>query len=183
MQRLSYFYTRSSILQVRRRTLCYLALLLILLHSLGCTLANSGSSGDSECEDCLTVSQLAEEYEANSLRARQEYVGKRRDFAGEVESVERDRSVPPKPLIRLKSGGDDLVVRFDWGDDYSWVTDLNKGHQIMVNCVITSLGPNPFQGNKVTPSLDQCTRVRESTRPVSQDSDRGDPFPTITPQR
>ena len=162
MQGLSHFYTRSSILQVRRRTLCYLALLLILLHSLGCTLANSGSSDDSECEDCLTVSQLAEEYEANSLRARQEYVGKRRDFVGKVESVERDRSVPPKPLIRLKSGGDDLVVRFDWADDYSWVADLNKGDQIMVNCVITSLGPNPFQGNKVTPSLDQCRQVRDS---------------------
>ena len=141
--------------QAPRSALLQLVSAVALLCCLGCAAVGS------DCEDCVTVRQLAKEYEANSLRARQEYVGKRHDFSGTVENVENDYAVPPRPLIRMKSGGVRLVVRFDWGDDHSWVTDLNKGDQIMVNCVITNLRPTPFQNNKVIPFLDKCTRVRD----------------------
>lgn len=161
-----------------------LALFAILLCCVGLmACAGSGSDGP-DCLDCVTASQLAEEYEANSIRAREKYVGKRHNFAGEVQSIENDLSVPPKPLVRIKSGGDDLALRFDWDGDHSWVTELSKGDRVRANCVITRLGPNIFQGGKVIPSLEQCTQGRMSSPGGSDDDpDRDEPFPTVTPLR
>ena len=73
-------------------------------------------------------------------------MGKRHNFTGTVDSVDNDYSVPPKPLVRIKSGGSTIALRFDWGGDHSWITALSKGDRVRANCVVSSLGPNPVSG-------------------------------------
>ena len=135
-----------------------------LSQSGGDSNSSNGSDGDkrssSGCSDCLSVRQLAEEYEANSFSAQQRYVGTRHTFQGTVESVDQEPSIPPKPVIRVRSDGGTISLRFDWGEDYSWVMALSKGDPVRASCKIRNLGTRfGSSSNAVIPSLDECVEA------------------------
>ena len=66
----------------------------------------------SDCDDCFSVRQLNEEYEANSFATELRYRNTRHDFKAEqVEAVDQEPSVPPKPIIRVRVDGGEVVVQ------------------------------------------------------------------------
>ena len=114
----------------------------------------------SDCDDCLSIRQLNEEYEANSFATDQRYRGTRHNFEGTVESIDQEPSVPPKPLVRVQSDGARITFRFGWDEDYSWVLRLSKGDWVKANCRVSSIGtPWGSGGDKVVPFLDECTKA------------------------
>ena len=118
------------------------------------------SRSSSDCDDCLSVRQLAEEFEANSFATEQRYRNTRHNFGGEVESIDREPSVPPKPLVRVRSDGARITFRFGWDEDYSWVLRLSKGDWVKANCKVSSIGtPWGSGSDKVIPFLDECTKA------------------------
>ena len=122
-------------------------------------LLRSDDESDSNCDDCLSIRQLNEEYEANSFATNQRYKGTRHNFGGTVESIDQEPSVPPKPLVRVRSDGAKITFRFGWDEDYSWVLELSKGDWVKANCRIRSVDNIWSSGNTVTPSLDECTKA------------------------
>ena len=123
--------------------------------------SNSGREGrsPSSCDDCLSIRQLNEEYEANQFATRQRYRGTRHNFEGTVESIDQEPSVPPKPLIRVRSGGARITFSFDWGEDYGWVFALIKGDWVKMNCRIRTVHNIWASGDTVSPSLEDCTKA------------------------
>ena len=121
----------------------------------------SGARQASRCGDCFSVSRLSEQYEANAYATALRYGGTRHNFGGIVESVDREPSVPPKPLIRVVAeDGARLTFRFDWDGDYGWVSGLKKGDWVKVNCEMGSLGTSwEVRSGTVTPYLSGCTKV------------------------
>ena len=114
----------------------------------------------SDCDDCLSLRKLAEEFEANSFATEQRYRFTRHSFGGEVESIEQEPSVPPKPIVRVRSDGARITFRFGWDEDYSWVLRLSKGDWVKANCEIRSIGiPWGSGSDKVVPFLDECTKA------------------------
>ena len=111
------------------------------------------------CDDCLSIRQLNEDYEANSFATDQAYWGTRHNFGGTVESVDQEPSVPPKPLVRVRSDGARITFRFGWDDDYSWALDVRKGDWVKANCRITRVGTSWSSGNTVIPFLDECVKA------------------------
>lgn len=97
-------------------------------------LSDKEERSSSGCGNCLSMRQLNEEYEANSFATQQKYRGTRHNFEGTVESIDQEPSVPPKPLIRARSGGETITFSFGWDEDYSWVLALSKGDWVKVNC-------------------------------------------------
>ena len=128
-------------------------------------LRQSGSNSDKEersssgCGNCLSMRRLNEEYEANSFATQQKYRGTRHNFEGTVESIDQEPSVPPKPLIRARSGKVRITFRFGWDEDYSWVLALSKGDWVKVNCQIRSADKPWASSDAVIPSLDECTKA------------------------
>ena len=73
--------------------------------------------------------------------------------------MERDLSVPPKPLVRVRSGRAEIVFTFDWGEEYGWVMELNKGDPVKANCEIANIGDSFWAPNVITPSLRECRAI------------------------
>lgn len=121
--------------------------------------SNGERRSSSDCDDCLSIRQLNEEYEANSFATNQRYKGTRHNFGGTVESIDQEPSVPPKPLVRVSSGGAKITFRFGWDEDYSWVLALSKGDWVKANCRISIVDNIWASGNTVTPFLDECTKA------------------------
>lgn len=120
----------------------------------------SGSGGSSGCDDCLNIDDLFDEYRANSYSAKQKYRGTRHNFSGVVEAVDQDSAVPPRPLVRLKSSGEYIVFKFDWGENYDWISKLRKGDKATANCRIARLDHNLFDPEDITLYLEKCTQYR-----------------------
>ena len=112
----------------------------------------------SDCDDCLSIRQLSEEYEANSFSTDQRYSGTRHNFGGTVESIDQEPSVPPKPIVRVRSDGGRITFRFGWDEDYSWVLELSKGDWVKANCEISSIG-STWTSNDTVPFLKDCTET------------------------
>lgn len=117
------------------------------------------SRSSSDCDDCLSIRQLNEEYEANSFATQQKYRGTRHNFHGTVESIDQEPSVPPKPLVRVKSDGVRITFRFGWDEDYRWVLALSKGDWVKANCRITTVSNIWASDDAIVPSLDECTEA------------------------
>lgn len=112
-----------------------------------------------DCDDCLSIRQLNEEYKANSFATQQKYRGTRHNFGGTVESIDQEPSVPPKPLVRVRSDGAKITFRFGWDENYSWALELNRGDWVKANCKINRVGTNWASGDTVIPFLDECTEA------------------------
>lgn len=140
----------------------------VVLMSIGCESlsSSSGASGSTTaCPDCVSVADIIEDYEANAMRAQQDYVGKRYNFNGRVESIEDSGMVPmpgnPKvPKVHVKSGGKPITFWFEFGTDTAWVLEHGKGDTIVANCRIRSLEPFGVLMEQGTPSLEDCTEQK-----------------------
>ena len=60
-----------------------------------------------DCKQCTSLSTLMDEYEANPVRSKEEYVGRRMDVGGTIYGIERQRNA--------RYTGDDLVVGVELG--------------------------------------------------------------------
>ena len=130
------------------------------LHQLATRATRERERPSNDCDDCFSVRRLNDEYEANSFATQQRYRNTRHDFGGEVEAVDQEPSGPPKPIVRVRVDGGEVVFRFDWDEDYRWVLDLSKGDWVKASCQISSIGRPLFSSStKIVPFLKDCSRA------------------------
>ena len=139
-----------------------------------------------DCQDCIGLRTLMDEYEANPLRSQEEYLGRRMDVGGTIYGIERQ---PNSKYI-----GDDLVVGIDLGitikdqhlftgdtvkiplvaalrfrdtDKNAWVLQKNKGERILASCIMAHFSERPTLKGKVygIPILNQCKEVQSIGSP------------------
>ena len=122
--------------------------------------AEQEKKSTSDCDDCLSIRQLNEEYEANSFVAEQKYTRTRHNFGGKVESIGRDVLNPSKPLVRVQADGATLAFRLGKDEDDGWALALSKGDWVKANCLITSIHVTWTSGSyQMVPSLHGCTQA------------------------
>ena len=120
----------------------------------------TGTGNNPDCQDCITIGEIIEDYQANSIRAERLHVGKRYNIAGKIESITEDWAVPPRPLVRVKSGGKRGSLTFSWDGDHEWLLEYSKGDYILANCRVTGLLTLAIGVERGTPDLEECTQRR-----------------------
>ena len=124
--------------------------------------------------EVVSVNQIKQEIESNSFAAKQKYEGTRRFFDGTVMGIYPS---PTGARIEIRVGGEydysgeTLRYELDRGVDPTWISGLNKGDTLQVDCKIEDVGRRGFEYF----SLKNCL-----IDPPRRSGDSG-PFPTVTP--
>ena len=127
-----------------------------------------------------------DEYEANPVRSKKEYVGRRMDVGGTIYGIERLRNerytgydliVGVELGITIKDqhlfSGDTVKIPllatlwFEDNDKNAWVLQKNKGERILASCVMDHFSERPTLKGKVygLPILNQCKEVQSIGSP------------------
>ena len=106
--------------------------------------------GGSSCEGCANVEAMKKEYEANSLRAENQYRGRTIVVGGKVKSISGGIGAPL--LARLENG---VVLDFVKKESAGWLMQQNIGDTIEAECRVVLFW---WDG---TPTLDDCRPVPE----------------------